>query len=805
MWAGHLVRRGWRATVFLVLLAGLSGGVAMAASAAGRRTVTAFDRFLERADPPQLMVTFCPPDMIEIVEAELDRCFNYSAVDETKVLNDLPEVDQAARASFHGLTAARPDKPDATWVAISTLVSGDLTSIEGEQILVAGRWFSPQAADEVVVNEKFQERSGITIGEEIILTFWGADEIGRVPAAGEKLNGPSALVRVVGVARGLLDLSASTGDIREIDEAEVMGGSALAIAATDAGGYGGVVIRARGDADVAAAIERAFPNRQFNIASVIGDDEIEPIREAIDYEARAALAFAAIASIAAAVFVGQAVARQSRREWSDISTLHALGMAPREMRWAAIIRGGLMGCAAAIVAVAVAVALSPLGPIGVGRRAEVDPGVLIDVPVLVVGTLILILLITAASVIPLTRRSRPKRDADLSRIRRLRSHSSLPAAAVAGLSMTTAGRRDETATPIGTAIAGVSLAVVTIVVAAGLTASLDSLTRTPESFGAPWDVSVMDISGDAAGTFEDFTSVLASHPAVEAAAGIVGTDVEIGDEDFWVQAFRPIDNVAGIAPVITAGRQPGAVDEIALGSITMGNLGVEIGDSVVVESTVSGGAPSTMTVVGTTIVNDTYETSPGRGGVVALEWIDANSPETFPDPYVVRLDENADVSAFKAAVESQLPAVVSTPAPHSAIRNVERISSLPFLLAVLVALLAMASLAHALTLSIRRSRDQLAVWKSIGFTGGQVRSAVAWHASALAVAATLIGVPIGVVLGRVGWRVVADQIGVASNPVTPLVGMTLAALATLAIANLIAAYPGWRAARLPTAQALRAE
>ena len=381
----------------------------------------------------------------------------------------------------------------------------------------------------------------------------------------------------------------------------------------------------------------------------------------------------------------------------------------------------------------------------------------------------------------------------------------MPAAAVAGLSMTTAGRRDETATPIGTAVAGVSLAVATIVAAVGLTASLDSLTRTPESFGAPWDVSVMDISGDAAGTFEDFTSTLAHHPAVEAAAGIVGTDVEVGDEIFWVQAFRPIDNVAGIAPVITAGREPGAVDEIALGSITMSNLGVEIGDSVVVQSTVSGRAPSTMTVVGTTIVNDTYETSPGRGGVVALEWLDANSPETFPDPYVVQLDERADVSAFKADVESQLPAVVNTPAPHRAIRNVERIASLPFLLAILVGVLAMASLAHALTLSIRRSRDQLAVWKSIGFTGGQVRSAVAWHASTLAIAATLIGVPIGVVLGRVGWRVVANQIGVASNPVTPLVGMTLAALAALAIANLIAAYPGWRAAQLPTAQALRAE
>ena len=31
--------------------------------------------------------------------------------------------------------------------------------------------------------------------------------------------------------------------------------------------------------------------------------------------------------------------------------------------------------------------------------------------------------------------------------------------------------------------------------------------------------------------------------------------------------------------------------------------------------------------------------------LLAGEWIDANSPETFPDPYVVQLDENADASA----------------------------------------------------------------------------------------------------------------------------------------------------------------
>jgi ABC-type antimicrobial peptide transport system permease subunit len=116
-----------------------------------------------------------------------------------------------------------------------------------------------------------------------------------------------------------------------------------------------------------------------------------------------------------------------------------------------------------------------------------------------------------------------------------------------------------------------------------------------------------------------------------------------------------------------------------------------------------------------------------------------------------------------------------------------------------------ASLAHALTLSIGRSRSQLAVWKSIGFTTFQVRAAVAWFATTVAMGAAIVGVPFGVILGRRGWQVVADQIGVPSGPETSAVGIAAAALGAVVVANLIAAYPGWRAARLPTAEALRVE
>ena len=55
MRAALLVRRNWRATVFLVLLAGLAGGIAIGAWSVGRRTASAYDRFVDRSGLPDLI------------------------------------------------------------------------------------------------------------------------------------------------------------------------------------------------------------------------------------------------------------------------------------------------------------------------------------------------------------------------------------------------------------------------------------------------------------------------------------------------------------------------------------------------------------------------------------------------------------------------------------------------------------------------------------------------------------------------------------------------------------------------------
>jgi cytochrome d ubiquinol oxidase subunit II len=124
---------------------------------------------------------------------------------------------------------------------------------------------------------------------------------------------------------------------------------------------------------------------------------------------------------------------------------------------------------------------------------------------------------------------------------------------------------------------------------------------------------------------------------------------------------------------------------------------------------------------------------------------------------------------------------------------------------VLVAAIGAGALAHALVQTLRRRRRDLAILKTLGFRRGQVRTAVAWQASTIVLIALAIGLPIGIMLGRVLWTTFADGLGVIAVPRVPIVVVWLAVLAGLALANMIAAPPAGNAARTSPALVLRTE
>ena len=95
--------------------------------------------------------------------------------------------------------------------------------------------------------------------------------------------------------------------------------------------------------------------------------------------------------------------------------------------------------------------------------------------------------------------------------------------------------------------------------------------------------------------------------------------------------------------------------------------------------------------------------------------------------------------------------------------------------------------------------------RTIGFTPSQVTRTIVWQATTVAVLASVVGIPVGVVLGRLGWRALADQLGIVNHPATPLVAILVAVPAAVVFANLVALVPGRRASRMKPGAILRAE
>ena len=136
--------------------------------------------------------------------------------------------------------------------------------------------------------------------------------------------------------------------------------------------------------------------------------------------------------------------------------------------------------------------------------------------------------------------------------------------------------------------------------------------------------------------------------------------------------------------------------------------------------------------------------------------------------------------------------------------NYQSTGATPVVLAAGLALGAIVALALTLIASVRRRRRDLAMLKTLGFTGRQLAATIAWQATVIAVIAAAIGVPVGIAAGRQLWTLFARNINAVPEPTVP-VSLVLVAVGVLVLANLVAAIPARLAARTPAALVLRTE
>jgi putative ABC transport system permease protein len=129
----------------------------------------------------------------------------------------------------------------------------------------------------------------------------------------------------------------------------------------------------------------------------------------------------------------------------------------------------------------------------------------------------------------------------------------------------------------------------------------------------------------------------------------------------------------------------------------------------------------------------------------------------------------------------------------------------PMLAAGALVLLGVLATAHALIVTVRRRRQELGVLSALGFTPSMRRTVIVAQATTVACVALAIGIPLGAFLGRTVWSTIAEAMGVAGDPVTPLALLAAGAAGLVLALNAIAAVPGQAAYRLRAGEALRAE
>jgi putative ABC transport system permease protein len=173
------------------------------------------------------------------------------------------------------------------------------------------------------------------------------------------------------------------------------------------------------------------------------------------------------------------------------------------------------------------------------------------------------------------------------------------------------------------------------------------------------------------------------------------------------------------------------------------------------------------------------------------------TPGTDPTAELARLRQSTAPLAGFAGFDV-LPAQRPAEIVHA-----DELGNAPRVLAVGLALAALVSLTLGLFTSVRSRLRDLALLQALGFTRRQLSAAVWWHATVIAVVGMGLGIPLGIVLGRMAWSRFAGQMHVVAEPHVSSIALIAVGLGTVAIASLVAAWPARSVQRLDAAAALR--
>lgn len=796
-------RTSRRSMLGLAILIAIAGVGVLAPLAGARRTDSAYDRFLAGS---------------RVYEAETNEGvpglgYNYTL--DLDAVAALPEVvDHQIRryfiVSYQTKTADFPPGAEAVVIHRALFEPGSSNA----QIL-SGRLPDPNRVDEIAVGYGRAERDGVDVGDRITLRLLSPRLIT------EGLDFASVVeersVRVVGIILlpGAVPPAVRYGQLYATPAFE---DSYIDRAANGRAFYAKLK---HGLADLPIYKSHLEQLAKGSVQFLTTNDQDAGVKRSIDVYVVALQAFAGLAVAAALLILTQTIARQVAIGSDDHPALRALGMTPSQLAAHAILRTTTSAVVGLAASIALAFGMSPLFPLGNARIVEPSPGLAFDVPVLVGGSALMLALIVAFAIPAALRAGRRARDPEYasqpegqarpSAVATWLSGAGAPASIVAGIRLALERGRGRSATPVRSTVVASAVAIASIVTLLAFGASMRHLVETPRLYGWNWDSLAgnpyaPDLAAQVVPVLTDIAGI------AEYSSGSTNLRVRVirsGRDPVDMQALALSPGKGEVFPPMLEGRWPVDDDEVALGSTSIRALGVSPGDTVTITL---GDKSMTATVVGRTVfpvVGDQYGGELGHGAGLTVDGLRRIVPNALVNIFPVRFEPGSGFNDLpdeaKALFFFQSDTELVLGARPEDLSNLSQATGAPLALTSLVGALGVATIAHALTTSVRRRRRDLAILKTIGFVRGQVRAAVVTQASALALLALALGIPLGVLAGRAAWLAFANNQGVVAEALLGSWPVFALIPATILVANLVAALPGRRAARLAPATILRTE
>ena len=814
----------WGGYLTLVLLIGLLGGLAMGAVAGARRTQSSYPRFMKSTNPSDLIVLHndSANDSNKDDAAFLRRIAHLPHVKRIESVSAPSELVLGADGTpSHD---AAHDQFNST-AQMTADVSGELFD-QDRVIVTQGRMLDPRRADEMVMSADLASVLHLHLGSIVRFGFYtNAQTLEDGYGTGKQKPVRSIGITLVGIVTIHFQVVRD-----DVDRSLRLGlfSPALTRPLNNCCANGPIVGLQldhgnRDEAAVASEIKALPRTTVIHVAAV----EVATAERSIEPQSIALGVFGAIAALAALLIAGQAIGRQLRFGSGDLAALRALGASP-----GMTLLEGLIGVVGAIVAgsllaAIVAISLSPLSPLGPVRAVYPWRGVAFDWTVLGLGMAALITVLTVLAV-GLAYREAPHRVARRSllfaprrsRLATAAAASGMSVSGVAGIRLALDRGRDARAVPVRSAMLGAVLAIVVVVATVTFGTSLNTLVSHPALYGWNWNDEMLGNYGGLADVpLPQTGKLLDRDPYVAAWSRASFGDLRIDGRNVPVLGTTP---KAAVAPPVLTGHALDAPNQVVLGASTLTQLHKHLGDTVVLEN--GSAKPTKLVIVGTSTLPaigaiESLHLEIGTGAVISESLIPPGDRgfgdlPTSPEALLVRFRAGANRAAAHRSLQriaSKVnvlghgpPSVLSVQRPAEIV-NYRTMGDTPALLGGTLAAGAVVGLGLTLFASVRRRRRDLALFKTLGFTRRQLAATVAWQATIAVALGVIVGVPLGIVMGRALWNRFAGALHVVPQPTVPALTITLIAFGALVLANIVAAIPGRQAARTATAVLLRAE